>query len=347
MRAAVVACLETSGLEEAGVELAEAGRVASLRSELEALARGQAGAASEPLRLRLRIGAIRALAALDASASVLVLAEIVREGSAAAVAGAAPALGEEAIAALGQMSGSAPQKALREILTSSELPSARSAVVKALGSSKSGALLLLQLTQAGELPEAARALATTVVHSSAYEDVRLLADKILPRPQEKGGKELPPARDILALKADSARGRKAFFNEEKGNCGRCHRIEKKGSDVGPDLTAIGVKYGREGLLESILSPSAAISHEYKVWILETRSAGFVTGYIVEESDGEVMIRDANGKVLKFKKADVLGRAASDVSLMPEGLVGSMTVNDLADIVEFLSRQKPKEATGGN
>ena len=202
------------------------------------------------------------------------------------------------------------------------------------------------MAQEGTLPEAAQALATTVVHSSAYEEVRLLADKALPRPKEKGGKDVPPVAELLAGKGDAERGRQAFFSEEKGNCGRCHRAGKRGSDVGPDLSAIGVKFGREGLFESILSPSAAISHEYKVWIVRTRSTGLVTGYIAEETPAAVTVRDANGKVLKFEKDDILGRTASEVSLMPEGLVGAMTVQDLLDIVDFLAAQKPAAPAGG-
>ena len=40
-----------------------------------------------------------------------------------------------------------------------------------------------------------------------------------------------------------------------------------------------------------------------------------------------------------KVSDVLERKPSDTSLMPEGLVGSMTPGDLMDLVEFLSKQK--------
>jgi putative heme-binding domain-containing protein len=173
-----------------------------------------------------------------------------------------------------------------------------------------------------------------------------MAAKILPRPRAKGGEEVPPLAELLQRQGDAARGRRAFFDDKRGNCGRCHRLGGKGQDVGPDLTAIGVKFGHQGLFEAILSPSAAISHEYKAWILRTRSAGFVTGTIAEESDEGLTLRDANGQRLGFKKDDILGRSPSDISLMPEGLVGAMTVGDLVDIVEFLSQQKPLGGAGG-
>jgi putative heme-binding domain-containing protein len=96
-----------------------------------------------------------------------------------------------------------------------------------------------------------------------------------------------------------------------------------------------------------LSPSAAISHEYRVWILQTRTAGFVTGYILEDLPDHVTLRDANGKSFSFLKDDVISRSASDASLMPEGLQGAMTVEDLVDIVDFLSQQKQGAKAGGS
>jgi putative membrane-bound dehydrogenase-like protein len=319
LEAAAAAILDTPGLEEAALGLIAAGRLTAFRERAEALAAKEGG---------LRRPAIGALAALDDRASLPLLARLARETE-----------DGEAAAALGRMSGAEPQEALRAILLDAPLPGARSAAVKALGGSRSGAVLLLHLAKAGDLPDAAKALATTVVHSSAYEDVRLMAGKILPRPKEGGGQELPPVAELAKREGDARLGRSVFFDEGKGNCARCHRLRKRGSDVGPDLSAIGTKLGREGLLEAILSPSAAIAHEYKVWILQTRSAGFVNGYLVDESPQQVTIKDANGKAISFARDDVIDRTPSDISLMPEGLTGSMTAGDLVDLVTFLERER--------
>lgn len=325
LREGALKLLSDPSLAECGARLAGAGRIAELREPLESLARrGDASPES-------RLAAIRALGALADRASTATLRALTVETS---------VVSTEAAQALGRLGGIEPQTALRELLAAPGTPAeTRAAVVKALGASKSGALILLQAARKGDLPEGVRSLATTVVHSSAFEDVRLMADKVLPRPKTGAGKELPPMSELVQRTGDAGRGKRVFFEESKGNCARCHRIERRGSDVGPDLSAIGTKYGREGLLESIVSPSAAISHEYKVWVLETSSAGLVTGYIVEETPEKVTLRDANGQKLSFTPDDVRQRAPSDVSLMPEGLVGSMTVEDLVDLLEFLGQQK--------
>ncbi len=323
--------LESAGSEDAGLRLAAAGRIAALRPAVEAIAR-DAKAAVERRSL-----AIEALGAIDDRSSVLLLSEI--------ASGDQPAASIAAAGSLGRMSGSEPQDALKKILLETGSAELRSVAVKSLAETKSGALVLIQLARDGSLPNTARSLATTVVHSSAFEDVRLLAQRELPRPQSSGGKEVPPLKDLLARKGDPERGRRAFFDEQRGNCGRCHLVQRKGTDVGPDLSVIGSKHGAQGLYESILSPSAAISHEYRVWILQTKSAGLVSGTIVEETNDKVTVRDANGKRISFEKSDVTGRTTSEASLMPEGLVGAMTVDDLCNIVEFLLAQKQPQGPG--
>jgi len=329
LEAAVKRLLATEGLEADGARLAGAAELGAVRSDLEKLAGRESKAPAA-----VRAEAVRALGAIDDAPSAPFLVILAGDP--------ADPVAPEAIAALGRMTGSLPQAGLRKMVTEPAWPEARSHAVKALGSSKSGALVLIQMATAGDLPDAARSLATTVVHSSAYEDVRLLADKALPRPKAGEGKPLPPVSELAAMRGEARRGREAFFDENRGNCGRCHKVGRKGSDVGPDLSAIGTKLGREGLIEAILSPSAAIAHEYRVWILETVSAGVVTGYIVDESGDKITLKDANGKLLAFEKKDVTNRSPSDVSLMPEGLTGNMTTSNLVDIVEFLSEQKAQK-----
>ena len=328
--AGVKALFKAPGLEEAGAKLASEGRIAALRGDLEGIAK------STSAPEEARIASLRALGSINDRASTPILKVLANGDS---------MIAQEAAGALGRLAGSEPQSALRELLTSTESAELRSAVVKSLAATKSGALLLVEMARTGDLPEAARALATTVVHSSAFEDVRFLAGKHLPRPKTGAGKELPPAAELLKRTGDASKGKPVFFDEAKGNCGRCHRVEKKGSDVGPDLSVIGTKFGREGLLEAIVSPNAAISHEYKVWVLETKSAGFVTGYILEERLERILLRDANGGRLSFPKDDILSRSASDVSLMPEGLVGTMTADDLVDLLDYLSQLKQPGGDG--
>src|SRR5689334_15615949 len=62
------------------------------------------------------------------------------------------------------------------------------------------------------------------------------------------------ARLALAGKGDAARGRAVFFDARSAGCASCHRARGEGADVGPDLSDVGGKYGREHLVESVLEP---------------------------------------------------------------------------------------------
>jgi putative heme-binding domain-containing protein len=46
-------------------------------------------------------------------------------------------------------------------------------------------------------------------------------------------------------------------------CITCHRINDKGADLGPALSEIGAKLGKDALYEAILDPSAGIAFGYE------------------------------------------------------------------------------------
>src|SRR5690348_105019 len=59
---------------------------------------------------------------------------------------------------------------------------------------------------------------------------------------------------------DADRGRALFFDQSTFACSRCHSVERDRPEphVGPNLFAIGDKFGRRELIESVLAPSASI-----------------------------------------------------------------------------------------
>ena len=57
----------------------------------------------------------------------------------------------------------------------------------------------------------------------------------------------------------------------------------EGKQIGPDLTEIGSKLSREAMFESILYPSAGISHSYETFTAELADGNVVTGLKVSET----------------------------------------------------------------
>lgn len=214
----------------------------------------------------------------------------------------------------------------------------RRTALRGLAESKPGALALLKAAEAGDLPADIEFDVGEALRSSRYDDVRMLAGQALPPEQTRDGKPLPTSAELAKMAGDAQRGRAIFFSEERSQCYRCHVIGGEGKLVGPDLSKIGEKFGADGLLESILNPSAAISHEYVVWVVETNKDVY-TGYLRRDSPEGVELIDSNGNAIAIPSGEITDRYKSALSLMPSGLAAGMTAQELVDVVAFLAVQK--------
>jgi putative heme-binding domain-containing protein len=137
---------------------------------------------------------------------------------------------------------------------------------------------------------------------------------------------------------DAASGR-ALFEER---CAVCHRFGGIGTDVGPDLTTITSRFKKKDILESILWPSRVISDQYQAEMFELSDGKIVSGLIVRETAAAILVRTADtpDKPVAVPKAQVSSRAPSTVSMMPEGLVDTLTTKQTADLLAFSMAPPP-------
>jgi mono/diheme cytochrome c family protein len=54
---------------------------------------------------------------------------------------------------------------------------------------------------------------------------------------------------------DVTRGAKLFADEQKLACAKCHSADGSASKAGPDLLAVGDKFGRRDLVDAVLMPN--------------------------------------------------------------------------------------------
>src|SRR5262249_27533724 len=148
----------------------------------------------------------------------------------------------------------------------------------------------------------------------------------------------PRPRAILALQGDSARGEKLFWSQAV-NCGSCHKIGEKGIAIGPDLSTIGKLRMREDLLESILEPSRRIEPKYAAYAVHLADGRSLTGLLVKRDENQVVLRDGENKeiILATKIVETLRPART--SLMPDGQLAGLTVQEAADMLEYLVTRK--------
>lgn len=136
---------------------------------------------------------------------------------------------------------------------------------------------------------------------------------------------------------DRARGRRLFT--EIG-CAQCHRVGTDGGLAGPDLTGVASRFDRRALLESIIEPSRIIADVYRTVTIATKSGAIHDGRIVAENDKTVTLAtnpaDPDHQQ-RISANDVVSRRASDISSMPEGLLNSLTRDEILDLLSWLEK----------
>src|SRR4030095_13047060 len=103
---------------------------------------------------------------------------------------------------------------------------------------------------------------------------------------------------ILKISGDPKRGERIFRQSTAAQCKSCHSVNGEGATLGPDLSAIGKKYDRATLLETILQPAKAISHEYVPYTVETSAGLTYLGLLVEKTADRIVLKDAQSKLIR-------------------------------------------------
>jgi putative membrane-bound dehydrogenase-like protein len=151
----------------------------------------------------------------------------------------------------------------------------------------------------------------------------------------------PYAEYAARTKGDALRGR-ALYADARTGCGRCHRIQGQGGEVGPDLAGIGTKYGRPSLIEAVLYPSRQIAEGYAQTQVRLQDGRVVAGLVRSESEEELVLVDSEEKPNRLRKSEIAARRLSERSLMPDGLQAALSLQDFADLISFLESLQDAE-----
>jgi putative heme-binding domain-containing protein len=224
---------------------------------------------------------------------------------------------------------------LRQVLGNSAAPAElRRRATRALARTRPGAMQLLNLARRKKLDEPLLFAAGAALSTAPWDDVRQQARELFPIAPARNNQPLPPLAQLLGMRGNVASGKVAF--ETKGTCATCHLVHGQGKEVGPNLSEIGSKLSREALFESILFPSAGISHNYESSIIALGDGDVLTGIITSETADAITVKLADAMTRTLKKSGIVERKRSNVSLMPADVHKDMSAQDLADVVEFLT-----------
>ncbi len=142
--------------------------------------------------------------------------------------------------------------------------------------------------------------------------------------------------------ADLEAGRRIFHHSQVGACSKCHRHRGRGSVVGPDLSAVSNAGSPDRILRSILQPSRDVDPQYFPRMLITDDGHIFTGIMLRDGGGgNEVYRDNTGRERVFKTENIIERKELHTSMMPEGLVDTLTDRELRDLIAFMNDQ-PKQ-----
>lgn len=131
------------------------------------------------------------------------------------------------------------------------------------------------------------------------------------------------------------RGREVF----KKNCATCHQLFGDGMALGPELN--GADRGNlDFLLTSIVDPNAQIRGEYQPVQVALKDGRVLHGLLADRSETVVSVIDANRQVTKAPRGEVEEMKASDVSIMPEGILDKLTDMEIRDLFRYLQSSGP-------
>ena len=139
---------------------------------------------------------------------------------------------------------------------------------------------------------------------------------------------------------DASRGRAVFAR----TCQQCHTLFDTGGHVGPDLTG-SQRADLDYILLNVVDPNAVIPNDYRASIIETKDGRNITGIVTKQDDKALTVVTAN-ETLVLPRSEVASQQLSPLSMMPEGLLQSLTEQEVRDLIYYLSRpgQVPLPAT---
>jgi putative heme-binding domain-containing protein len=176
----------------------------------------------------------------------------------------------------------------------------------------------------------------------------IATDAVVQRPtaERKSVKEWTMA-DLVPSLAEAAagrnfrRGREAFTTTQ---CILCHKFGTEGGAVGPDITGAASRFNRRDLLETIIEPSKVISDQYQNITVTKKNGDEVTGRLIEENEQRLVLlaNPLTTDRTELKKSDVAKRTPSKLSPMPEGLVNTLTKEEILDLLAYIEAGGKRE-----
>jgi putative membrane-bound dehydrogenase-like protein len=216
-------------------------------------------------------------------------------------------------------------------------PAERADALHSLASRASTARLLLDAVDSGTVPR-------KDITAFTARQMRALRDPEIDRRIESAwGSARPAAREkrrlIARYKALLGPDRLAAADRSSGKalfgrlCMPCHKLFGEGGDVAPDLTGSN-RDNIDYILENLLDPSAVVGRDNQLATLVLADGRVLSGIVRRRSEKTLTVRAVNEEVV-VPAEEVLSETSSELSLMPEGTLESLSDDEARDLIAYL------------
>ena len=121
-------------------------------------------------------------------------------------------------------------------------------------------------------------------------------------------------------------------------CTACHLMGSVGGNIGPNLSGVGAM-GTEGILRNILQPNAAMENGYRIYRVELKNGDLVDALFVSEDKDAVIVRMPGVQDRRIPRAEIRDAKYLRRSLMPEGMLDTMSGEQVRDLFAYLKTLK--------
>jgi len=134
--------------------------------------------------------------------------------------------------------------------------------------------------------------------------------------------------------ADQMKGHQLFTK----HCASCHKLFGEGGAIGPELTG-SQRTNPEYLLSKLLDPSAAVNKDYQMSVVILEDGRTLTGIVKEETPKTLALQTPM-ELIRLSKGDVQSRKMTGLSMMPEGLLQSLSAAEVRSLIAYLGGEGP-------
>lgn len=167
------------------------------------------------------------------------------------------------------------------------------------------------------------------LRSHSDPSVQKLAVKILPDVSDERQTVIDSYMAVLNMEGNSTSGMEIF----RKKCSICHQMDNIGNPIGPNLATLDSR--RAKLLVDIIDPNRDVSPDYLYNTVVTTDGENLSGIISGETTNSLTLTNSAGDVKTILRSNIKSITISEFSLMPQGLEADLSLEEMADLLEFI------------